>query len=352
MEIILDKYNDNFLLKCGVALSAVFMCITIYICSGSNLNVHNIFKSDKKSAATANAKINIENNVIAEDIPVNMERRLVIKLPGGVNERNTTVTKDLLNKKICISFPKGLREYDSSNIINNTDVIANANLSVTENMANITLSLNSLKDCDVCFDNGLLFMDFFVPAETEKPVIVIDAGHGGDDVGAVEKGVYEKNIDLQICNKLKEWLDREEFLVYYTRLDDSYPSVEERVDFVNELNPDLFISVHSNYFDKKNINGTSVLYNVNDNNIYGSKWLSNIMCSEVSNACGTYNKGIVVGNDIHIVRHSNVPVALIEAGFMSNDYDYQVLTTEKGQENVARGIYNGIIRALTELGKY
>lgn len=352
MEIILDKYNDSFLLKCGVALSAIFMCITIYICSGSDLSIHNIFKFEKHKTATADAKINIENNIVAGDITINMDGRLVIELPRGVNEQNTTVIKDLLNKRIYISFPKGFMEYDSSSIINNTDVVTNANLSITENMANITLSLNVLKDCEICFDNGLLFMDFFVPAESEKPVIVVDAGHGGDDVGAIEKGIYEKNIDLQICNKLKEWLDREEFLVYYTRFDDSYPSVEERVDFANELNADLFISIHSNYFDNRSIHGTSVLYNVKDKNMYGSEWLSNIMCSEVSNACGTYNKGIVAGNDIHIVRHSVAPVALIEVGFMSNDYDYQVLTTEKGQDNVARGIYNGIIRALTELGKY
>lgn len=348
----MDRYNDSFLLKCGVALSAMFMCITIYICSDFDMNIHDIFKFNRQNTATADAKINIENSVLAEEIEVNMEGRLVIKLPRGVSEHNTAIIKDLLNKKIYISFPKGFNEYDSSSIINNTDVIANTNLSVTENMANITLSLNSLKDCDICFDNGLLFMDFFVPSESGKPIVVIDAGHGGDDVGAIEKGIYEKNIDLQICNKLKDQLDREDFLVYYTRFDDSYPSVEERVNFANEIKCDLFISVHSNYFDNRSIHGTSVLYNVKDKNTHGSEWLSNIMCSEVSKASGTYNKGTVVGNDIHIVRHSNAPVALVEVGFISNDYDFQILTTDKGQENIARGIYNGIIRALTEIGKY
>jgi N-acetylmuramoyl-L-alanine amidase len=328
------------------------MLIATYVCSDIEINIPKMLNNKKNISSSKNADINISNNIIMADISVDTNGRLIIKLPRGVNEDNTVLTKDFLNKKIYISFPKGINEYEDNNVINNTDIVTNVDISSTGSMVNITLLMNSVKDYNVCFDNGQLFMDFFAPLEDGRPVVVVDAGHGGDDVGAIEKGVYEKDIDLEICNILKEMLDKENILVYYTRNDDSYPSVEERVDFANEINPDLFISIHSNYYDSKTINGTSVLYNTKDKNYYGSKWLSEIMCSEVSKSCGTYNKGILDGNDIHIVRNSNSPVALIEVGFMSNEYDFKLLTTQEGQEKIAKGIYNGIIKALTELGKY
>lgn len=349
---MLDKYNESFLLKCGFGISVAFVCVTIYLCSGFEISFSDILKCKENQSVATAVQADMGTHIIAGDITADTSGKLIINLPGGINETNTTFIKDLLHKKIYISFPKGIKGYDNQNIVNDTDVVANTDIRITETMVNITLSLSSLKDCEVCFDNGQLFINFFVPSESGRAVVVIDAGHGGEDVGAIQKGIYEKDIDLQICNQLKELLDKEDFLVYYTRIDDTYPSVEERVDFANEINADLFISIHSNYYDNSRIHGTSVLYNVKDDRRYNSKWLSEIMCSEVSEASGMYYKGIVEGNDIHIVRHSKVPVALIEMGFMSNEDDFQVLTTETGQKNVAAGIYHGIIRALTELGKY
>lgn len=352
MEIALNKCDESFLLKCGVIISILFMCVTIWICSGYKVKIPDFFKNTENKSSDVGEVVHSNTNIVIGDITTYTEGRLIINLPGGVTENNTNMAKDLLNKRISISFPKGVKNFDNNNIINNASVVSNVDIRVTDTMAYVTLSLNGVIDCESCFDNGQLFLDFFVPSEYGRPVVVIDAGHGGTDVGAINQGIYEKDIDLQICNQLKNLLDGEEILVYYTRVDDSYPSVEERVDFANEINPDLFISIHSNYYDNSDINGTSVLYNVNDEREKGSLWLSEIMCSEVSKSCGTYDKGIVTGNDIHVVRHSKAPVALIEVGFMSNDHDFKVLTTENGQKKIAQGVYNGIIRALTELGKY
>lgn len=349
----MEKYDEILLFKVGMIISAFFLCTLLFFTTDIRADVTEIFKKDDKNKTKGTVNdLQIDNTIVSEDISVITQGRLIITLPGGVKESNTTIKKDLINRRLVISFPKGAGEYDFSNVENNTQVISNLNHSVDNNMVKLEINLNTIQDCMTCFDNGQLFVDFFSPSDAHVPVIVIDAGHGGDDVGAVENGIYEKDIDLEICLKLKELLERENVIVYYTRLDDSFPSVEERADFVNEIMPDLFISIHSNWYENSGISGSSVLYNIKDESQFGSLWLSNILCEELSGKCGTVNKGAVVGNDIHIVRSSKVPVALIEVGFMSNEEDFKLLTSNDGQLKIAEGIYNGIIRSLTEMGKY
>ena len=270
----------------------------------------------------------------------------------GDNEKNVVVRKSIVNKKINIEFPKGSRDFTQENVINN----AAERIAVTTNVDNVSVNLDirsdKYLDCELYFYSEKMYIDFFEPCDVEGIVIVLDPGHGGDDVGAVRNNFYEKDIDLNVCRELMEMLQKENIRVYCTRYLDEYPTVEERVDFSNAVQPDMFISIHSNWGENSEVSGTSVLYNTKDANQFGSSWISNVMSEEVSKAAGLKNLGIVKGNDIHIVRNSKAPVALIEMGFMSNDSDIKLLTSEEGQKKIAQGIYNGIIRGLTELGKY
>ena len=349
----MEKYNEILLFKIGMLICALFLGVLICSTTDIKADMGSFFKKDKKNENNTVNDIQLENTIISGEYSAITENRLIITLPKGVKEEHTTITKNLIEKQIVITFPKGAGDYDVfASVVNNTQVISNINRNIGNNMITLELTMNSVLDCIPCFDNGQLFMDFFRPAELEGSVVVIDAGHGGDDVGAIENGVYEKDIDLAVCLQLEQLLEQEDITVYYTRLEDSFPSVEERADFVNEIQPDLFISIHANWYKNSRISGSSVLYNSKDNNEFGSAWLCNIMCEELVKECNTVNKGIVDGNDIHIVRSSQVPVALLEIGFMSNESDFKLLTTQEGQEKIARGIYNGIIRSLTELGKY
>lgn len=350
----MEKRNDLLLYKIIVAVCVAFIFVTVL----STTDFGNILKgkknktNDSYNVMAETIDTNIVDNSIMSEISEITKGCLIINLPSGVREINTSVSRDLMNKKILVEFPMGITDYDFSDIQNETTVISGINHSIKSNIVNIEINLSSVADCVESYENNQLILEFFNPSDVDIPVVVIDPGHGGYDVGAIEKGVYEKDIDLEICKLLKQFLDSENILVYYTRLEDDYPTVEERVNFVNEVMPDLFISIHSNWYEDYSVSGTSVLYNVNDNSEFSSAWLSNILCEEIVEGCETYNKGIIDGNEIHIVRHSKVPVALIEVGFMSNADDFKLLTESAGQIKVAKSIYSGIIRALLQMGKY
>lgn len=102
--------------------------------------------------------------------------------------------------------------------------------------------------------------------ETVKPIIVVDAGHGGVDPGTIGKaGVYEKRITLAVSKKLKEALEQTgKYKVYLTRDTDTYIKLRERVNIARRLNADLFISLHVDAIGKPNVSGASV-YTLSEN---------------------------------------------------------------------------------------
>ena len=198
-------------------------------------------------------------------------------------------------------------------------------------------------------------MDFLTPHEVYDKVVVIDAGHGGNAPGATKQGINEKDIDLAIVLKVKELFDQagdKSVGVYYTRTDDSNPSLEQRVDMANKAGADLFISVHNNSTKSgrmSSINGTAVMYDEEKaSEEKGSMQLAQICLEEMTAALGSTSKGIVKGHEIYIIRTAEMPVALIEVGFMTNQDELNRLNDEAYQKEAAQAIYNAIYRAFQE----
>ena len=117
----------------------------------------------------------------------------------------------------------------------------------------------------------------------------------------------------------------------------------------NKAGADLFISVHNNSTKSgrmSSINGTAVMYDeekASEEN--GSMQLAQICLEEMTAALGSTSKGIVKGHEIYIIRTAEMPVALIEVGFMTNQDELNRLNDEAYQKEAAQAIYNAIYRA-------
>ena len=139
--------------------------------------------------------------------------------------------------------------------------------------------------------------------------------------------------------------------VYYTRTDDSDPSLEKRVQLANKANADLFISVHNNSSASgkmSGMNGTQVLYSESDDSELSSQRLAQICLDHVSSAFESTSIGLLPGDDIYIIRSSEVPVALVEVGFMTNADELAKLNSQEYQAKAAEGIYEAIKQAFEE----
>lgn len=142
----------------------------------------------------------------------------------------------------------------------------------------------------------------------ETFLIVIDPGHGGIDVGATSvSGLYEKDFTFSLSKKVNEILEKEERIQVY--IINGYIDYKDRPDFANELNADLYISIHGNIFESPDISGTESYY-YNDN----SKLFAESIHNNVVSATSFIDRGIKK-EDLFVVRDTDMPSVLLEVGY-------------------------------------
>ena len=162
----------------------------------------------------------------------------------------------------------------------------------------------------------------------EKPLVVIDAGHGGFDPGKVGiDGQLEKDINLSIAKKLKAYLEASDVNVVMTRdtdtglyqSGDSHKKVSDmrrRCDIINEARPDLVVSIHQNSYHQEEINGGQVFYYKTSQN---GKRLAEILQERFDYVLGEANRRVAKANDnYYLLLHVKEPIVIVECGFLSN----------------------------------
>lgn len=194
------------------------------------------------------------------------------------------------------------------------------------------------------------------PTNTPTPTpiagrIVVDAGHGGSDDGAVYNGLKEKDFSLDLALQLKERLEAKDYDVFLTRDSDDLTgqydvnnnnriNPTERVELINSFQADLVISLHLNsYATDTSVSGLEILYGDNSEL---SKELADTLITPVINACGAKNRGVKYRPDVLILQESAVPIVLIETGFITNQTDVANLQSFVYKHQMIQGIIEGV----------
>lgn len=173
-------------------------------------------------------------------------------------------------------------------------------------------------------------------------IYVIDPGHGGIDSGtlAFDSVCEEKAINLAVAKLVKQMLEQDKGTkVYMTRETDKFLSPEERIKFMNEVNPDKIVSIHCNSADNREATGVEILFNKEDE---GSKELAQSCLEQIIKSTNQVDRGLLKGNNIYIIREAKAPIALVEVGFLSNQGEMNFLLQKENQVKIAEGIVNGI----------
>ena len=208
---------------------------------------------------------------------------------------------------------------------------------------------------------GIIFYaepSFIFTDTTHKDVktVIIDAGHGGFDGGAVVGDVLEKDINLEIANRLSVMLKASGFNVICTRNDDSSTesdptasvSARKRSDLNNRLKiikeyPDgIFVSIHLNKFSSTSVKGAQMFYSPKNEN---SKRLAECLKTSVTEFTQPDNKRTVkeATSSIFLLYYSPIPSVIAECGFMSNAEELGKLQDKEYQSKMAYSIFCGIL---------
>lgn len=180
-----------------------------------------------------------------------------------------------------------------------------------------------------------------VCAASDKKVIVLDAGHGGEDPGTLWESTYEKNINLEITTKLEKILQRKGYSVIMTRNNDTAVSLESRIQLAENSRADVFVSIHQNALENDTVtNGIEVYCNENSNQ--NSSALAFAVQRAVIQATGATDLGADSFSNFYVVRENSVPACLIETGFLTSSMERSLLLSEEYQQKIASGIADGI----------
>ncbi|MBQ9070242.1 MAG: N-acetylmuramoyl-L-alanine amidase [Clostridia bacterium] len=204
-----------------------------------------------------------------------------------------------------------------------------------------------------------LFRDNDVDAfanQNSKFTVIIDAGHGGEDCGAIGiNGVYEKDLNMQISLKLGEYLEAAGFEVIYTRTDDALlysaqenikgmrkiSDLKNRVKICNSYDNALFVSIHMNSFGSENCSGLQVYYSPDSENARSAA--ISVQDNVKSKLQPTNKRSVKSGENIYVLENSENPAILIECGFISNSGECKKLSEKEYQKELSFAILCGII---------
>ncbi len=212
---------------------------------------------------------------------------------------------------------------------------------------------------------GLGFINYYTSSdayaealaiESEKNLIIIDAGHGGEDSGAIgSNGVYEKDLNLEIANSLGEELKKEGFAVLYTRTTDKLlysedenikglrkiSDLKNRCKIAAEHPNAIFVSIHMNSYGNSKYSGLQVYYSENDKNSYT---LATKIQSTVKETVQPENNRVIKnGKGIYVLENNQNVCVLIECGFITNPDECKNLSEKEYQKRLCSAIVCGII---------
>ena len=192
----------------------------------------------------------------------------------------------------------------------------------------------------------------------EMPVVVIDAGHGGTDPGKVGvDGSLEKDINLAVAKRLKTYLEQDDIRVIMTRETDTglysdtdsrkkMADMKKRCEIIEESGADLVVSIHQNSYHEEYVHGAQVFY-------YGTsepgKALAELIQKKMIDYVDPENRRQAKANEsYYILKKTNVPIAIVECGFLSNWEEAKKLQDPGYQNKIAWAVAMGMISYMNQ----
>lgn len=166
--------------------------------------------------------------------------------------------------------------------------------------------------------------------------VVLDAGHGGTDCGAVSGRFYEKDVNLDVTNRVRDILVKQGYSVILTRPDDKFVSLQDRVTISENNNPDIFVSIHVNSSTNSGVSGIETHYYHQE-----SMELAQKVHAALASKISSPNRGLFKSK-FYVINHTTVPAILVEIGFISNEEERTELFNYTRRQATATAIADGI----------
>ncbi len=320
--------------------------------TGTNNNTnHNNTNNNTNMGTSINTNTNQPNQI--KNVFYDTSRKAITLSKSDLFAISNIEHKDdYLNKKYQILLPDDYSSiYGSGTMKLDTTELLSVTISQEQGKTAFTFQENGIYAFTITEDANYYYINVKNPKEVYDKVVVLDAGHGGQDPGTNGNGIDEKDMTLAILQKTYSKLQNtDKVKTYVTRIADTYPENIDRAMMANEIG-DIFISVHMNSAKPNPTpNGTEVLFITHETDKKGkltSKDVASVLLKNVVNALGTNNRGLKYDTseqkNLIVLNKTVVPAVIVETLFLSNPGDALKISNEIYQENAAQAIYDSII---------
>ena len=282
---------------------------------------------------------------------------LLIPLPQEVKADAITIENRYAEQVIVVALEGKYPEFYQENALKgNRSRIQNGFLGQQDGMTYLRLEMDGWYEHQYVFENGMLKLGFTAPKNIYDRIVVLDAACGGRDTGHTAADMQEKDVTLDLALRVKERLEAAGIRTYCTRTDDTNPAVGQRASFANQINADLCIGICL-AADETNdmVYGIQTYYNpqyfIPD---LGNTELADLLERETVTAVGGKANGLfAAGEKDALLQELQIPSAVIEVGFLTNERETALLASDEYRDSLADGIASAVRKAyaIKEEGK-
>lgn len=354
-----DKLTTIYI---GITMLMTIGAIAFMLIAGEPKQVQTLAEDVQATDVTTNERVFVE---MTDELA---ENSMMIYLPSDTKEQHVTIENDYMEKTIRVLLakqPEGeLSEtYFYKHPMQMNAVIDQAQISENAEQIVLQFSFDSMFEWEMKLETAggqnCLHVQLVRPQNKYEKIVVLDAGHGGQDFGYTITGedetvvLQEKQLVLSVIEKAGKRLEKEGIRVYYTRAEDENPTEEQRVGLANETQADMFISVHADYADDTTLYGMRTIYNETyfiPN--FASADLAYLLLEKVAASTNEKAIGFEPGtSEAQLVQDAMVPVAQLYIGYLSNRQEQKLLSREDYIDRIAEGICDAVLAGYEEIEK-
>jgi N-acetylmuramoyl-L-alanine amidase len=270
------------------------------------------------------------------------------EMPFSIGDIQRIENIDANNMEVILILPVNISSYlgEGKFITNTVDFEYIEIRTNASNNTEISFKSNQVLTYVITESSANVYVNYRLPREVYSRIVVLDAGHGGTDPGAVGLITTENYIVMDITNRVEYRLNKnDDIKVYVTRNTDTRVPLPERVRFGNEVG-DIFISIHANSaFPNTTVSGIETFYYPHENDYirgFSSRDMAEIFQTNKIADLGAIDRG-VKRERFYVIRHTEIPSVLLEVGFISNPAEEYLMSTPEYRDKIAESIYRSIL---------
>ncbi len=330
-------------LSVGLIYFIAAMWIMIYASMHRVVRIEDVAQEQRSSGTVEENKESDKGSWKTIEFIENMalENDIIIPLDQEIKAENVIIENHYMDKELWIGIEGIEKKYFADRTLEgNTTIVQNAYYGKQKGTVWLKFELDGVYECQSILEDNHLYIELVKPKEIYDTVIVIDPWYS-EEMSKRKSGMTEQEITLDIAERVEEKMaSMDTVKVYFTRVDEEMPTLEQRQQIITEAGADFYIGIELKTSEDTSVYGVETIYN----GTYFIPYFGNVELADsleknvTLQVSGRANGLTQAGEEDIIVQKARIPAVILKAGYLSNEKEAALLNTEEYRDRIAEGI--------------